>query len=255
MGAFVAHYGALMLGLWLLERDKWRRRLLLCTMLFSIHSLFFSYSRGAYLGVLAAIVFLGLVHRRSLLVLVLALAVTWQTVLPETVVERITMTESPAGELESSAAERVALWEHAVGLFKQNPIFGIGFGAFGLTVPQGSLTDTHNFYLRMLCEQGLIGIALFLIVLMAGFRSGWRLYRVGQSEFHKGIGLGFAASVIAVAVTNVFGDRWSYFALGSYFFIAWGLVDRAIAGVDPEPASVAAKATGLSSDRPDQESV
>jgi hypothetical protein len=26
----------------------------------------------------------------------------------------------------------------------------------------------------------------------------------------------------------MFGDRWSYFVLGDYFWIIWGLVDRGI---------------------------
>lgn len=243
MGAFVAHYGALLLGVWMFERDKWRRRLVMGAMIFSIHSLFFSYSRGAYLGLVMAIVFLGVVYKRSLLLIVLALAVTWQAVLPDTVVERITMTEESNGQLESSAAKRIELWDHATKVFKDNPVFGIGFGAFGLSIPQGAfegLTDTHNFYLRTLSEQGLIGLASFAIVLFAGFRSGWRLFRTGRSEFHKGLGLGFAASIVAVCITNMFGDRWSYFSVGSYLFIAWGMVDRALRGVDSEPQAIAA---------------
>jgi len=31
-----------------------------------------------------------------------------------------------------------------------------------------------------------------------------------------------------VVVTNMFGDRWSYFVLGGYFFVFWGVVDRGI---------------------------
>jgi O-antigen ligase len=158
--------------------------------------------------------------------MVFALLLAWQTLLPATVVERISMTETAGGQLESSAAERVELWDHAINLFRQHPIFGVGFGAFGYTRPAGSLTDTHNFYLRMLSEQGVIGVGLFLVVLAAAFRSGWRLYDAAHTPFSRGLGLGFMACVVAVMVTNVFGDRWSYFVLGSYFFIFWGLVDR-----------------------------
>ena len=179
----------------------------------------------------------------------LVLGLAWQTVLPTTVVERITMTEEPDGQLEASAAKRIDLWQHAVDVFKSNPTFGIGFGAFGLSIPKGAyegLTDTHNFYLRMLSEQGILGITSFFIILLAAMRSGWRLYRKGQSEFHRGLGLGFMGCVVAILVTNVFGDRWSYFTLGSYFFVAWGLVDRGITGVDPvvEPAKAQAPIPG-----------
>lgn len=228
MGAFAAHYCSALFGLYLLDDDRRRRWLYLAAIIMSLHPLFFSYSRGAYLGALASMVFLGTVKKRSLLVLVFALLLAWQAILPTTVVERISMTESPSGQLESSAAERVELWDHAINLFKENPLFGIGFGAFGYTRPTGSLTDTHNFYLRMLSEQGLIGIGFFLLVLGAAFRSGWKLYTTAQTPFSKGLGLGFMACVIAAVITNLFGDRWSYFVLGAYFFIFWGMVDRGI---------------------------
>ena len=228
MGAFVAHYGAVLLGLYLLDDNRQRRWLYLLAMIFSLHPLFFAYSRGAYIGALAALLFFGLVKKRSLLLLLVAIVIFWQTVLPQTVVERIEMTESPSGELEASAGKRVELWERAKDLFQNNPMFGIGYGGFSLSVSVEGLTDTHNFYMRMLSEQGLIGILLFSIVLLAAFRSGWRLYGLAQTPYLRGLGLGFMGCVVAVVVTNMFGDRWSYFVLGGYFFVLWGVVDRGI---------------------------
>jgi putative inorganic carbon (hco3(-)) transporter len=241
IGAFFAHYGACLLGLRLVEEHKWRRRLYLACLLFGLHPLFFSYSRGAYVAAIAVLLFYGIVRSRKLLVFSIICAFFWKVILPPTVIERVTMTESTAGVLESSAQERLDLWQHAVQLFKDNPVFGIGYGSFGYTVPQGSLTDTHNFYLRTLCEQGVVGVSIFLLILAFAFHSGWRLYRCGRSRFHKGLGLGFAGCVVAASMTNVFGDRWSYFVLGSYFFIFWGLVDRAII-VSTEPSSAPAPA-------------
>src|SRR5882762_1975562 len=158
MGAFVAHYGAALLGLYLLDDNRQRRWLYLLAVIFSLHPLFFAYSRGAYIGALAAVLFFGIVKKRSLLLLLVAILIFWQTLLPQTVVERIAMTESPSGELESSAGKRVELWDRAVELFQNNPLFGIGYGGFSLSVSVEGLTDTHNFYMRMLSEQGIIGI-------------------------------------------------------------------------------------------------
>lgn len=139
------------------------------------------------------------------------------------------MTETPGGHLEGSAAHRIVLWEYAKDMFEENPIFGIGYGGFGLAVPPDeTLTDTHNFYMRMLSEQGMIGIVLFLMLLMRAFHSGWQLYRMGPTPFFKGLGLGFSGCIVATSVANLFGDRWSYFVLGGYLFVFWGLVDRAL---------------------------
>jgi len=237
VGAFYAHYGSALLGLYVLDDNRWRRWLYLAAMLFGLHPLFFSYSRGAYLGALAGLTFIGIVKKRSLLLLLVALVVSWQTLLPPTVVERIEMTESASGELESSAEKRLELWNIAVDKFKEHPVFGIGFGAFSREVSFEGLSDTHNFYMRMLSEQGLIGITLFLIVLISAFRSGLRLYRAAQTPYLRGLGLGFMACVTATVITNLFGDRWSYFVLGGYFFILWGAVDRGFR-MATEPAPV-----------------
>ena len=229
LGAFVAQYGAFLLGLFLCDDNKKRRWLYLTAVLFSLHPLFFSYSRGAYAAATVALVFFGLIKKRSLLVLASVIFVSWQTLLPVTVVERITMTETPSGQIEASAAHRLVLWETAKDIFQENPIFGVGFGGFGLAVPPDETkTDTHNFYMRMLSEQGIIGITLFLMLLMRAFRSGWQLYRMGPTPFYKGLGLGFLGCIVATSVANIFGDRWSYFVLGGYLFVFWGLVDRAI---------------------------
>lgn len=228
LGAFIADYAGLLLGMFLIDKHKYRKWLYLAAVLFSIHPLFFSYSRGAYVAMLAVVIVYGLLKKRSLLALVAALVFAWQVVLPPSVVDRITMTETPTGELEESAADRVMLWEHAKQIFEEHPVFGIGFSGFAYSLQGQRLTDTHNFYMKIAAEQGVIGIVLLALVLLRALSSGWRLYRGGQSTFHQGLGLGFIGCVTALAVSNIFGDRFSYFALGSYFWILWGVVERAI---------------------------
>jgi len=166
-------------------------------------------------------------HRRLLIAGVLVL-VLWQVVLPSSVVERIQMTETDTGALESSAAVRLNLWNNAINMFEQYPLFGSGFKGFTLAYKEERWSDTHNFYLKTLAEQGIIGVSLLAIILLAAIRSGWRLFKAGNTPFQKGLGYGFLGCVIAHIVTNMFGDRWSYYEMGSYFWIFWGIVDRGI---------------------------
>lgn len=228
IGAFMAHYGALLFGMFLIDTHRYRKWLYAAAVGFSLHPLFFSYSRGAYVAALVAIVVYGVLKKRSLLAIVAVLVFTWHVVLPETVVERISMTEDASGQIESSAAQRVVLWEHALSLFENNFLFGIGFNSFGFTVPQGELTDTHNFYMKTASEQGIIGLIVLALLLRRALASGWRLYREGQTPFYRALGFGFVGCSIAVIVTNIFGDRFSYFAMASNFWILWGAIDRAI---------------------------
>jgi len=228
-GAFIVSYCSLFLGLLLFDRDRWRRLLFLATISLGLYPLFFSYSRGAYVAAMGVLVFFGLVKKRSLLILALILFISWQTLLPPTVVDRIKMTETQEGQLEHSASVRLDLWSHAMDLFKKNPILGVGWGGFRFTVPETFVyTDTHNLYLKTLSEQGIIGLILLLFIFLLALRSGQKLFKTAITPFHKGLGFGFLGCVVAFIITNMFGDRWSYFVLGDYFWILWGLVDRGI---------------------------
>lgn len=248
LGAFIADYGAMALAFMIMEKERLKKYFYTATCAFSLHPLFFSYSRGAYLAAAAAFTFYGLVKKRIFLVAIIVLAISWQAVLPTSVVDRIMMTESAEGELESSASQRLELWDHAANLFMDNPVFGVGFGGFGFTVEEGSLTDTHNFYLKTLAEQGIIGISILGFLLIKAFSSGLRLYRKGSTNFQRALGLGFMGTVISMAVTNIFGDRWSYFVLGSYFWILWGIVDRSFITSQISPAPVEALEAGPGAD-------
>jgi putative inorganic carbon (HCO3(-)) transporter len=228
-GSFIAQYWALFLGLLFYDKDIKRRIIYLVTILLCLHPLFFSYSRGAYVAAFSALVFYGIVKKRILLVGILIGYLSWQDLLPPSVVDRILMTTGSSGELEHSAAVRLDLWNAAIGFFLQNPIFGIGMGGFVLAVPEELIyKDTHNFYLKMLSEQGVIGIGLLIIILYGALKSGFELTQIGRSEFQKGLGFGFLGCVIACIVNNIFGDRWSYPTLGGYLWLAWGMVDRSI---------------------------
>ncbi|HTU66400.1 MAG TPA: O-antigen ligase family protein [Steroidobacteraceae bacterium] len=228
-GSYIAYVGSFILGVFMFDKEKkWRRLLYAAALYCCVYPLFMTYSRGAYAAVIIALLVFGVFHKRMILVGIAILGFTWTTVLPSTVVERITMTETAEGQIEESAAIRLVLWEKAEELFQRNPVFGIGYQAFSVSVRIGGLNNVHNFYMQTAAEQGVIGlIFLALLILYSGF-TGLRLFRSGVTPFQKGMGLGFMGAVAAIMISNVFGDRWSYFALGSMYWIMWGLVDRAL---------------------------
>jgi O-antigen ligase len=230
-GAFIADYSVAIFGLALFNIERKMKWLCMGTALLSIHSLLFSFSRGAYVGALFAVLFFGICKKRSILVLFAIIFICYHTLLPPSVVERISMTKNESGELETSAASRLELWNSALGLMKESPIYGVGFDGFRLYREKQydtHLTDTHNYFIKNLCEGGIIGFTLLLLILFAAFQSGWTLYKKGSSQFQKGLGLGFLGSFLSLLATNMFGDRFSYVELGSFFWILWSLVDRGI---------------------------
>jgi O-antigen ligase len=227
-GAFIAHFSVFVLGIFAVDKQvRWRRWLMLGTFVISLYPLFYSYSRGAYVAVLAALVVLGVLRWRMLLVGVALLAIFWQTVLPQSVVDRIQMTDDSDGNLEESAALRFVMWTLAKHLFSEHPAFGIGFDGFWFASDGLPLRNVHNYFLQTAAEQGIFGLLLIALLLWKAVRSGWRLYRSQGDDFSRGMGLGLIACTTALAVTNLFGDRFSQLELGGYFWLLLGAVDRA----------------------------
>jgi O-antigen ligase len=160
----------------------------------------------------------------------------WDTVLPESVVERISMTGGGEdGALEESAALRLVMWELARGLFSSNPILGIGYQGFIYASADQPLHNVHNYYLQTASEQGVIGIVLLAGTLLLGVFTGFKLWRKATTPFLKGMGLGTLGYSVCVVVVNVFGDRYSQLAMGSYFFLLLGASVRMLRLSQPLP--------------------
>lgn len=227
-GAFVAHYASLALGMLVVDTNKTRRRLYLLTLVLSLYPLFYSYSRGAYLAVMGAMLLVGLLRYRLLIVVVVALVLTWDVVLPDSVVDRIQMTESEDGGLEESSALRIVVWDLGKKLFAENPFFGVGFNGFFYASAGMPLRNVHNFYLQTAAEQGMVGVVLLALVFIKALSSGWRLYKEGDSDLTRAVGFGFVTCTFAVMITNVFGDRYSQLAVGTTFWLLFGAVDRGL---------------------------
>lgn len=225
-GAFLAHYGLVALAFSLFAVPRWQRIAGAATFVLSIYPLFYTYSRGAWAASLLGLLIIGLCKKRSIILGTIVLALSWQTLLPTDVVDRIQMTETEDGQLEESAALRLVMWDKAEALFKESPVFGIGLEGFVFETEGFQLHNTHNYYLQLAAEQGLVGLLLFALILLRAGWSGWRLFRDGRTDFYRALGLGYFACTVAVAVTNVFGDRFSQLALGTFYFLFMGAVDR-----------------------------
>ena len=130
-----------------------------------------------------------------------------------------------SGHLDYSAQERVDLWEESLETIQRYPITGVGYGTYGLLPHPHGLKDSHNVYVKITYETGVIGLALSLLLLGMMFASSFRLYRVAEDPMFKGLGLGLALATICYAITNFFGDRWNYIEISAPL---WLLVAAAL---------------------------
>jgi O-antigen ligase len=196
----------------------------------------FSFSRGAYLALAAGALYIAIAKRSTWLIIVLSLGIIAANAIPG-VSDRIsgTYSSSDGGEaaLDSSAQARIIVWQDAIELIKSHPLLGTGFDSYRYMHRVGSLMDTHNYYLKVWLEEGMAGLLLFFIVLLAMIKQGNDLYRSSPDPFFATMGLAFAACMVAASVSNVFGDRWTYQQIVAYWWIFLAMVGRARA-LQPE---------------------
>jgi O-antigen ligase len=224
IGAFYNTFTMILIGLYFFMKKGLKKMAVLLLILINFYIIIFLFSRAAYVATFIGVFLLLLFKKRFLLIPLIFVAVSWQTMLPEQVVERVQMTTTGYGELDKSSADRLVMWQYSLELFAENPIFGVGYGVFknaGFV-----LGDTHNIYFKLLAEQGLIGLLIMLSLLFCFFRKGVQLYRDADDGLSKGLGLGFAVAIVVLFINNIFGDRWTYMEVGGYIWVTAALVSR-----------------------------
>lgn len=228
LGALEAQFCLFVVGLHAFEKRRVLRWACLGLASMTAYCVMASFSRGAYVAFVAGWAFLGAVKQRILGLALVVFVLTWQSIVPNAVRDRILMTyDKDTHELEDSSASRLTMWEDALEAVQQEPVFGTGYDTYRLLSRIG-WRDCHNFYVKVLFEQGGVGLGLFLLLIWKLYHLGYRLFRTGRDPFLASLGLGLAGWMVCAFVANLFGDRWSYVHITGYMFAIAGCVARGL---------------------------
>jgi polysaccharide biosynthesis protein PslJ len=162
-------------------------------------ALILTFSRAAMLGLGIGLTFIAFIRYRKFIPL-LALAVLLLLLLPQTqgYIERFI----DAFTISDKATQmRVGEYGDSLKLISRYPIFGVGFTGR----PEIDLyTDVASMYLIIANQMGLVGLALFLMVMAAVFVYGWRAWRYARDNPElDSIVLGYHASLLTVLMNSV----------------------------------------------------
>ena len=193
----------------------------------TLYATMYMFSRGGYVAVLVSVLVLSLLKDRKLLVILGVFLLTWQTIVPTAVRQRVTMTESPYGQLDTSAEERVLLLKESWDSFLQSPIVGNGYATFQYGRHVGNLRDTHDWFIKVMVETGVVGLIMYFFLLQQLFALGYRLFRRGKDPMYRGLGLGLFLALCSSMVSNCFGDRWTFLEITGPLFVLVGAAVRA----------------------------
>jgi O-antigen ligase len=128
---------------------------------------------------------------------------------------------------------RYALWKTAWRMWLDHPITGVGIGMYKTQIlyyGQGLIPShylykgivAHNMYISLLAETGLIGVALFVILIIKTLEKYWRAFNLKDPNIVRLVKVWFIAFVIMVlgGITKTDeADKLIWLAMGvSVFF-------------------------------------
>ncbi|MEY8349323.1 O-antigen ligase family protein [Bacillus cereus] len=138
-------------------------------------AVFLTASRTAFLALLIAYIYIFISGKKnSKLSWILKISIgslilyNLHLFIPEASLDRIltTSSEIKSGDLNA----RQDAWAGGMRLFQDNPILGVGIGAFRTTLASNYNIDmvAHNIYISVLGELGIVGLIIFLCILVQG---------------------------------------------------------------------------------------
>lgn len=235
VGVFFTMYTFLLIGIFYYIEEKKLKYTVLLVIICNFYPILFSYSRAAYISTVAGFVALGILKDRRVFIGLIMMIIFYRLLLPNSVVERIDMTFLDKGEVtesieQSSAVEvggvsldtvgRKELWDKAKAYFQEQPMLGIGFDTFRHR--EGMIT--HSMYMKILAEQGIVGMTIFISFILVLISQSYRLFKSSTEELCRGIGLGFLLCIVVHLIGSISGDQSLYYNLMSIFWIFMGLV-------------------------------
>jgi putative inorganic carbon (HCO3(-)) transporter len=195
--------------------------------------LFLTFSRGAwFLGLPAAILFLGAMRqRKAMLIALLVIVAAFLITIPIAGTERITSLL----DLSGTSLFRLSLWKSAVAMVRDHPLTGLGLDNFLYYYPQyilpeglaePNLSHPHNILLDFWTRLGIGGVLALVWFVAAFFRRGMQLYRRLPEGDQRALVLGLLASMVDFLAHGLVDNAYFVVELALIFALTLGLIQR-----------------------------
>jgi O-antigen ligase len=226
-------------------QKRWLSRVLTLGLTASMLAcLVYTYSRGAYLGLMLALALFAVLRDRRFIILGVIGLLALPFVLPPSVINRFT---SIGNLTDTSSSYRISVWLGSLKLVKDYWPSGIGLGLepFKLIYPKYSLNaayahHSHNIYIQLLIETGIAGFLTFFAMilvyyktLLAGF---YRTKDSFTSTFMIAIASGMAGYLAQGMVENIWYNN--RVLLTFWVMLAFGMIAKALTTKDNEAVDI-----------------
>jgi probable O-glycosylation ligase (exosortase A-associated) len=210
------------------ETRRWAKTFWAVVFVLAIPVIFFTYSRGALVGLMAVSALLLLKPRRAVILApVAALAVFLAlSFAPENWKTRMAGFVTSPEQVDNSGQARLDAWAYARALAADYPIAGGGFATYTEPLYQKywptewnseNVVGPHSIYFQVLAEHGYVGLVLYMLIVLTCFISLWRLQwaaRKRKDKFVTNYAQMFQLALVGFLTTGAFLGR-AYF---DYYF-------------------------------------
>ena len=238
-GAFVAMFLLILLSRVLFDKKPYDHVIWVTLLVFYAFALCFSLSRGVWMSMAVTIPFLlfqrmeGAGHRKVILICAIVLLGLFMLSIPSLshLIRGRVATFVDLGYASNRA--RLLRWGAALMMFLQNPILGKGYGAFAQAYRAdpslvGELSKyrmgTHNEYLQVLAETGILGFGVWMWLLVAFFVYGFRCLRRIEDSFYRSVIIGLMSAELSLAVYFLVNNLLAADKIGIPFWLIYGLL-------------------------------
>lgn len=260
LGGYLVAVIPLALALTFTTPDRWLRTALFLGVLALTMCLVLTFSRGAWIGLLASLVVLAAALFRwpalaprgvTLAIAGACLALPALLFLPSILARLAPKPHAATAwnlpfdpEREGSGAMRRAIWSGAFKAAEARPVLGSGIGTFREAFDrakddrmkrleaEGTRTadNAHNQYLEVLAERGGLGLAAFLALAAVGLAAAGAAAGASAGPAARWIAVGFAGGVVALLAHAMLDGNLSFVPHQTLFCADLGLLAAAAPG-------------------------
>jgi len=202
-GGYLLFIGVVAAGIFAKTESTKTKHLLAVLILGIIPPFLFTQSRSSYLALLPALMVLGfMADRRIIIVGVLLLSIMVSPLfLPTAVKDRIMYTFTQPEEkgqvkigeirLDTSTSARLVSWKEALRDWPEHPLLGYGVTGYKFVDAQ---------FPRVLVETGILGFIAFLYLLFSIFKVTLENLKIIKTPYFQGLSIGFLAGFVGIIV-------------------------------------------------------
>ncbi len=220
-GGYLIFHLLLAFGLWLECRTTGLKALLLGFMAILFYVVLRTLSRGAFVGLAFALMFMSLLLGNWRILMGVVVFLVLGTMVQSDVSTRLStivhVLPGTGQEAPTSWQSKTQAWVQLSHEIYQYPLFGRGMGIY-------SFGWVDNEYVKVTLEVGFVGLFVWLWWILGMWMVSWRNYRIAKVWWHKGMSCGYACGLIGLAVHAIAATSFTTIRTMETLMIATGMM-------------------------------